>query len=490
MAKVVIATFFSGMAIHMFGLVNVLHNYDSIGVVRGYGSSLVSGRWALYFLGEFALRTWECYNLPFFNGALFLLLIGASAGVIYLVFQFDSWKKGALAGILLAAHPAVTSVLFFKYTAVFYGLAILLAVAAVWCAEKMKYGILLSALCTAVSVGIYQAYLPLTISLFILLLIKHILENNMTVKKFFSRGIYYCACILLGMILYFVILKICLQVYHVALSSYQGISSMGNLSISQIPALLKNAVVSFLKLPVEDYCGLAPTGTLKIGYLLLAVLCIFVVFRNVLAVKKPGNAFMFAIAGILFPVAANFIVIMCPQSDIYTLMVCGFVAILFVPVVLLDRMGRIAKGLTWAVLIVMICNYIYLDNVNYTAMYYTNRQTENYLSTMVAQVRSTEGYDTSKKWAFIGDNIRDPQFRNPWSAAPLYGGNARSYINRYSRNRWIQQFYGYEISFEDAETVSELKKNEQVKSMPCWPDSGSVKVIEDTVVIKLEDTES
>lgn len=68
----------------------------------------------------------------------------------------------------------------------------------------------------------------------------------------------------------------------------------------------------------------------------------------------------------------------------------------------------------------------------------------------------------------------------------MYGGKGSTYINAYSRNRWIQQYFGYKIPIANEETVRKLKKQPEVKEMPCWPDSGSIKVIDDTVVIKLQ----
>lgn len=487
--KVVLLTFFSAFMIHLFGIVNVLHNYDDISVVRGYGVGLSSGRWGLQLLGDLSIKVLGCFNLSYFNGIIFLLCLSISAGFIYLTFQFDSWKKGVLAGILFISFPSVTSVLFFKYTAVFYGVAILLSVIAVWSAEKIKYGIIVSAFCIAVSVGICQAYLPLSISLFVLLLMKYVVERNLTVKEVFFKGLYFCGCLFIGMGIYFLILKVCLSVYGVSLDDYQGVANMGKLELSQLPILIKKTLLSFVKLPVADYCNLAETDVLKAGYFLLGFICIYAVIREIIIRKKKQFIFLinFAVLGFLFPIAVNFIVIMCPESNIYTLMVYSFVVILFVPLILLNNMNKIIKKITVLILLLIICNYVYLTNVNYTAMYYTNRQTENYLSTMIAQIRTTEGYDASKKWAFIGDNIEDPLIKNPWIVAPLYGGNEATYINRYSRLEWVEKYFGYLINMQEESVVDKLKTDERVKAMPCWPNPEAVKIIDDTVVIKLGD---
>lgn len=55
--------------------------------------------------------------------------------------------------------------------------------------------------------------------------------------------------------------------------------------------------------------------------------------------------------------------------------------------------------------------------------------------------------------------------------------------------RWIEKYFGYKVSPEEEEVIENLENNENVKNMPCWPDNGSVKVIGETIVIKLENTQ-
>lgn len=496
--KVIFFTFLGGMAIHLFSLTNVLHNYDNVAAQPGgYGTGVTSGRWALTLIGELVKKAWGNYNLPYFNGALLVLFLALSAGILFSVFQMKSWKTGLMAGLLLMSFPAAVSIMFFKFCAGYYGLAVFLSVLAPWFIEKWKYGIFPAAACIAVALGIYQAYLPLTISLMILLLIRKALEKETGFVPLFKKGVYDCCTLILGLVFYYIGLKACLSYYGLALSGYQGISEMGQIHLNQLPAMVWNAMTTFVKLPVADYCAIAPTGILKMGYFLLGILCMAWILW-LIAVKKikMGNVWMLIILGALFTVGVNFIMIMCPNSEIYTLMVLPFVVILFVPLVLSDiseteagsrKLYPLLKRTVYLILAVMLCNYVYLANVNYTAMYYTTCQTENYVNSMVAQIRMTEGFDTSKKWAFIGRNIKDPLRRNPWENIPFYGGNKKSYLNYYSREDWIENYVGYRMPLADGDTISELQNLEEVKNMPCWPDNGSVKTVGENIVIKLQE---
>ncbi len=495
----VYSTFIFGLAVHLFGIVNVLHNHDDISEQpAGVGTTLSSGRWFLDILSKFFKSNFEGnYNLPYFNGILFLILIAVSAGVLVSVFKIKNRYLGSIMGMILVSFPSAVSTLFFKYTSAYYGLAILLSVLAVWILKKYRFGFPLSCLCTALALGIYQAYLPITASIFVLLLIKEALEERkITFGKIIGRGIYYCASMIVGLILYYIILKIFLHCYDVSLSNYQGISDMGNFQLSALPGLIRKTFVSFCMLPLKDYCNLAQMNFIKFAYLALGIISIAVILWHMIKTKK--NILVSAITTVLlivFPFAVNLIVVMCPNSTIYTLMVYSFAIVLCVPIVLINMMPenpdlpKIQKGIKTviiALLLSVICCYSYLANVNYTAMYYTNRQAENYLNSMVVQIRMADHYDASKKWAFIGDKIEDPLIKNAWEKAPMYGGKGSTYINAYSRNRWIQQYFGYKVPMADKDTVNKLAHSEEVQNMPCWPDNGSVRVIDDTVVIKLQ----
>lgn len=489
-----------GMLTHLYGLVTELHNYDSITVQpAGYGTGVTSGRWFLSLTGDLVNKLGGNYNVFAVNGIVFILLLAVSACFLVNVFGLRSRLSAALMGALMVVFPSVTSTMFFRYTAGYYGLAILLAVLAVWVLPRYKFGLLLSALCTACSLGIYQAYVPLTIGIFVLLLIRQAVWKETDLWGVVRRGLYDCLALGLGLVLYFLLMNLTLKLYGTALSDYQGVGEMGKLALGDVPGLVWQAFSSFLLMPVRDYCGLAHTKLLKLLYLALAGIT-FVGMAYLLLVKnrKPLMAAAACVLCLLFPVAVNFVVIMCPDSWIYTLMVYGFVLVPSVPLVLLDGeafneealsgwKALLKKAAALTVAVITVC-YAYGANVNYTALYYSNRQVENYLNSIVVQVRMTEGFDTEKEWAFLGE-IDDPLLFNYWMEEPLYGGSnpAHKLMNKYSRNWWIQNLYGYSIPSADSAECESLAAREEVKAMPCWPDAGSIKVVEDFVVIKFQE---
>ena len=130
--------------------------------------------------------------------------------------------------------------------------------------------------------------------------------------------------------------------------------------------------------------------------------------------------------------------------------------------------------------------YTYEDNVNYNALHYANRQTENHYVSLVTQVRMTEGFTSECKWAFVGE-FQDPLMESPaWSKAATYGGssNYAGLLSSYSRPFWLNTYLGYTVPMATEEEVAALCQTEAVQQMPCWPDNGSVQVMGDTIIIK------
>ena len=490
----------TGVAAHAFALVNILHNYDNIlQQPKGYGAGVTSGRWMLTLLGDFCQNVLDLgYNMPLTNGLVFLVLIALSAA--FLVDILDIRRKGSavLTGCVMATFPAVCATMVFRYTAPYYGVSLLLSVLAVWVASKNKWGIVLSALCIACSMGIYQAYVPFSISLFVLVLMKNALREDARLIGLIRQGLICCACLLLGLLFYFGFLKLTLAAYGAQLDTYQGINSMGKISMAQLPGLIRDAWLSAALFSVRDYCTLASTPVLKILWtLVILVILVLAVLLLVRRKPKPLNAAFFCLMGLLFPLAVNFIVVMAPEGIVYTIMVYSFALIGIAPLMLLEAFPRepekrntlLARSVSILLALIVVYNGYY-SNANYTGLYYSNRQVENFVSSLMTQVRMTEGYTPEKEWVFVGDIDRFVMW-DVWYEVPYYGGfagsNAQGLFNaEYSRDFWFASYLGRSPQNASEEAQNEMKQDPRVALMPCWPAEGCIQVLDQYVVIKFQ----
>ena len=481
-----------GIAVHSFAFFNLLHNHDNIASQPGgYGLGLELGRWFLELLGRIADLAGLNYNLPSVNGMLYVLILSVTAAFLVSTLKIRSRLSAVLIGGLFVAFPTVTATMIYRYTVIFYGFGILMAVLAVWITDRFRWNFPLSAMLIALSMGIYQAYVPVTIALFVLVLIRQGLMGEADARQLILRGLYDCAILVTGLVIYFVCMKLSLWIWEVPLTEYQGVDTMGNLSLSQIPRLIRQAFAVVCGLPLRDYCGVANRALMRLAYLALAVWSGAMV--AVILVRRVKNILSSLVVCLLLPaflLAVGFIVIMVPDGWIYTLMVYSFSLLACAPLVILECLpegtgSRLTEKIVSLLVAMLVCFYGYYANVNYTAVAFAGEQISNYLSNVVLRATMTEGYTSDKQWVFLGQ-IEDPLLSSPWDDEISYTGLGFTeyLINQYSRNDWIENYIGYDLPMADEATVNRLAALEQVQQMPCWPDAGATLVLEDAVIVK------
>lgn len=484
-----------GMLVHLFALTNLLHNHDNIASQPGgFGLGVDMGRWFLEILGRFFDKAGLNYNLPSVNGMIYIALLAVAAALLVSVLKIRNKVSAMLIGGLFVAFPTVTATMIYRYTTIFYGISAVMAVMAVWVFRKFRGSLLVSAVLIALSMGIYQAYVPLTIALFVLQLICEGLRGEADAKQLVLHGLADCLALVLGLGLYFVGSEISVALFGQDLVDYQGVSTMGSITVSQLPKLVVNALKAVCRLPLRDYCGVANRALMRIAYLLLGISSVaMMLWIFVKKIKNIGTCIITGLLLVAFILAVGFVEVMVPDGWIYTLMVFSFSLLACAPLAFLEclpeadkkKLTDLFRKAVILLVVLLVFFYGYYANVNYTAVYFAGEQIDNYLSGVVLRTTMTEGFTTDKQWALMGD-IQDPLFDSPWQEEISYTGLGftQYLLNQYSRRDWIENYIGYDIPRADAETIAALAETEEVRAMPCYPNAGSIRVIGDVVVVK------
>ena len=132
--------------------------------------------------------------------------------------------------------------------------------------------------------------------------------------------------------------------------------------------------------------------------------------------------------------------------------------------------------------------------MNYTSLYFSNRQVENFVSSLMLQARMTEGYTAEKEWVFVGDVDRFAMW-DVWYETPYYGGIVGStapglFNTKYSRDFWFACYLGYTPLSASPEEQAAMIRNPLVEQMPAWPAEGCLQIIDDYVVVKFQESVS
>lgn len=485
-----LATAIFGALSYLYLFVNNINNNDMTACLpRGYGTGLSSGRWLLQILGGLTDRLWGAYNVPVFQGILALCLLALTSAVLVRLLELKNGKLCfALAAVTAAAAP-IASTMFFQYTVHYFTLALLLIAVAAWLVKRSSLPSLAgAAVLGACSLGIYQAYFPYFAVLLLLSLLTLCLKKEASNARILRRGIRALVALIFSYLFYRLALSACLRVTGTALSDYQGIGSMGSLSLRNIP----QAYLEFFLLPVREFAGFNATVFLRL--MLLCLMALSVLALLCFLRRKNGHP-LFALACLLLiPLASHAFLILAPDSTIYTRMCMGLMSVFYLPLVLAQHLQipkpNLKKTLQTAVCVLIILssiNYAWQSNGNYQFVYYSNRKAENYFTTLFTRAKSLEGYRAEMQVVLVGDTFSDKSYADNWLTTPfLYRGRtgAVAQLNQYSRGQFVANYLGYSmraITQEEVERYAEV-----IATMRCYPDDGSMMIVDGRILVRLE----
>lgn len=497
-------TIIIGLMTHLYMFTNKLYNYDELAnMPAGYGTGAQSGRWFLSLLGDRMAVEFGNYSIPFLNGMISVLFIAISAALVVDMFKVKSNFYSAAIGGLMVSFPAVVSSFYFMYTVVFYYFAVLMSVLAAYVVVKFPKNIFLhiaAVVMLACSLGIYQAYFANAACLLLMMVIMLCVDfdSERTWKEILITAIRYLAVLALGMVLYFVLNKFFLNYWGVQLNGYQGIDTMGKMTLADLVRTVKLCYSQFINLCYGHVCYLNPTSWVKRSFFVIMVIYAVGALTKIFGEKNCVVKKVFLGLGFcLIPLGSFLVYVMVPNGWVYALMAY---AVVFVPVfalvwvdhyhVAFDKNDVLRKLMQWAAMlvsVVMLVVYVWYGNGCYLSMEYTKYHDMAYYETMVTQIKSVEGYSDELPVALIGDTITDSTNNMGSMMGLTFGmdGKLESNVNVYSRTFIITKLLGFAPQFAGYEQIVELMENEEVKEMPCYPDDGSIKIVDDVVVVKM-----
>lgn len=486
------STIIAGLLSHGYMLTNKLPNYDDIEAqLDNYGGGIDSGRWMLSVLGTLARKTIHSISLPWFNGVLCLILIGIAACLIVRMFELKERTLCALTGAVFVSFPTLTGIFFFMFTSVYYCIAILWSVLAVYCCRKGNIGTAAGILLLASSLGIYQSYFAFAACLMLLLLIRECLKNGAKWKSIFWLGMRYFVALAGTLLVYFAGVKFFLALKGVEIGANQGIDKVGSLPLSAYPGFVVKAYQQFFPLFYTDMYNINPYWVIKVCLTLLTLFsvgCILIQIRKKSVLLACETLLFLG----LFPLAVDLIYVMAPDASVYSIMMYSVVTIYFIPLCLnrsscgvwhkkmpVSTIGRWAEVLLLSIVIFCQCQY---NNVQYTAMHMQYEQAYSYWNTLITKIKSTDGYQASMEIALIGYPQDSTFYRNDEFASYNMGGRTQDLVNIYCREKFLYRYMGFKPAFTDDLTAEERSEAE---SMPLYPDDGSIKVVGNKVIVKM-----
>lgn len=499
-----------GILIHGYALFNKINFHDDIASLFGIGITVGCGRWGLeiFFLFNAIFLNLNC-SMPVINGILSIIFIALSACLIVSIMDISNRLYAILIGLVMISYPVVAATFSFMFTAPYYFLALLLAVMSVYYIEKNRT--IIAAIILGFSISLYQAYLMVFTTLMLIMLIKKLLENC-NVRSFFGKVLRYLASTILGLGVWLAGFWIWKMIYHISASSGGRIEATTRLKFSQLVEGIFLVYKNFFSILYRDYKGLSNGRGAHLLYFAIFAL-ILLWFLYVLRKRELNsiNKILYLVLVVLFPLSIGWLNVLSviETMDVHTLTMYSYVFLLLIPIFLAESMERelkkgnyLGKGQSmgciyqWIVLLVAVFGLVYyvrLDNMAYLKTDFIQRQTDSYFTTLVTQIKSVDGYKDDMPVAFIkttGDSydLNDKSMFdcNWYDRVTLYSAD-------WNMNKWVtdyawEKYMNYHCGFapEIVQDTSELKELEAVKSMPCYPDDGSIKLVDNVIVVNMD----
>ena len=484
-----------GLAAHGMGLTNKFSTHDDIMALFWTGSTIASGRWMLHVVGwlEILLFGDGHFSLPVMNGLFSLCCIGLAAALITDLLKIRSRAACAGLGGIMAAFPAMAGLFGYMFTVPYYMLAMIMTVGAAWliCRKKAWWAKAAAILLGGCAVGIYQAFLPMVISLALMYDLKWLAEENGTPGDFLKKAAGQVLCVLGIMALYFAANRFFVAKFQVEMNSYMGIDQVGSTSLSDYLRRVGTAYREFF-LPTRNVSGdMYPMHAYYV-YLAMATADVILGIRLAFRTGRKNGA-KGALAGLvllLLPLGCNFIYVM--SGFVHGLMTFSQAAQAALFAFLSDRteigrpkLRRAASGLAAAAMGLMIVMYARYDNQCYLKTAFQQQEAISWYTTLATRIKSVPGYREDLPVAFLnGEEKQDLTLYNigelDFIHEPPYGDDITGYLNTYAWRSFMERWCGFGPAYADPAGWAD---REETRAMPHYPDDGSIRIIDGTVVV-------
>ena len=483
-----------GLFAHFYKITNWLPNWDSL-VFRYDPQNMVKiGRWFLPVICSFS----SFYDLPFLNGIIAIVFHAVSAVVICRMFDVRKKITAFMIGAVIVSFPTVTSVMMYNYAADGYSIAFFLSTLAAWFMTKEKPRYILSIVLIALSTGIYQAYITVTIMLVLLKMIDGLVFGNESFLTTLKKAVPMLFTGIFGVVIYSLVLNAILRVFSIELLEYQGVNATASLSNMNILSSLYIIKETFVKCFFDLSGGVNVYVALNCFVFAVTIVYYIKYIVTNKVYKNPANLIMTVILGGMLVFGASALAFINSGVDYHNLMRMGY-AVFYLFFILLYERGtekseKQANVKCWIVFLtalVMIANQVVIANVSYHKAQMAYEKSYGVLVRIADRIEKTPGAEDCDKILVIGalENSEDYSV----NLTPDITGITDGYIIRHDDEivgqsvlcAALSDYCEMDYTFVYGEEKKELLAREDVNSMGIWPAEDCITVTDNTVVIKL-----
>lgn len=468
-----------GLAAHGYAFGNKLLNHDEIESLFGKGATVTSGRWGL----EPVKLLFPDWSMPWIYGLISLTLIAAAVCLMLKLLDIRSAFLRILLPALIVSFPSLTGTFCFMFTSTSYAWSFFLAVLSVYLFRDadLKRGIC-SIILLVLALGIYQAYISVAASLFLLLMIRDSLDGEHSAAEIIRFGVKALAMMLAAIALYYAVTQLVFRITGAEFNDYVTENVNGRLSL---PRRVRMAYDAFLYIFTFRNFYLITSEFSRYLHIVLGIVTVGTLAFLALRGRKWLHAALAACLLVLLPLSICCMFLIMSQESIHTLVMYSFVSVYLLMGLAAERLNIpfTDKALALPLSVIVMCN-VYFANMCYLKL---NLQYENaraFYTVLCTRVESTPGFDENCELALVGRQEK-LLHRFPEMDTELFMGVNRELVNIYSRENLIRCYLGFDIPFADEAALESLENDPRVLKMAEYPYDGSIRKIDNMLVVRL-----
>ena len=488
------SAFVFGLVAHLYKITNWLPNWDSL-VFRYDAQNMVAiGRWFL----PIASAPSSFYDLPWVTGLLAILFHSIAAVCICKMFDVRKNITAVLIGAAVVSFPTVTSVMMYNYVADAYSLSFLFACIAALLMTREKPKFVAAVVLITLSVGIYQAYITVTIMLLLCFLIIEALREETQIKTLLLKIPKFLLTGIIGMALYYLVLTVILKVTGTRLLEYQGFNNAASLGGLDILGSLYTIKESFVNYFFDFSKGLNVFNGINI--IVFIATFIFYLINIIRGNLKIQNVLLICVFAVLLPFGASILGFVNSSVDYHNLMKMGFFVFYLFFILEFERnefKTEKANSLkAWFILIltaVLIFNQIIIANVSYHKLNISYEKSYGTLIRIADRIEQTDGTQECDSILVLGVLENSEAYSS--DLPPDMTGTTDGLILRADDEMVgqsvlcsaLNDYCDKDYKFIAGERKKALLKKIDADSLSNWPAKNSVCVVDNVIVIKLGD---
>lgn len=496
----------AGFITHLFIMTNKVSNYnelsnlfrDSHEMTMG---RMAEGRWFVGFLGQLI---GDNYSMQMVVGVLGIFMIAAAAGMTVSLLDLSKPLYAGLLGVSMVVFPALTSFIAFTQLGDAWFCAVLMAVLAVYLTEKRKWGMWPSIILVGLSLAIHQAYVSVTIAGMFLVLFRSVYEKNTGIRDNLPRIGRYVIVLVGGFVFYYVGVKVTAAIFDYDLSAYYGINEMTSFTVKGICKGIVYSYIYFAKYFFTTQYLFSPVMVV-VNIAMTLVLLYYVAVTCVKSIRagRKLNGVLRILLLLVLPLGMNSLPVLMADRvgagvDRYMMysLVLLWALLLFVADRIETEVGekKLGHKLCLWMMTLGICmqigNDYTIDNQAYYREQAATEQMNNFLNRIAYGIETTEGWKADIPVYIVMNSdlyaqypVELPEFEK---LAELRGTAYEPHMSVEGIARYMRYYLHFPINEADEEQTAALDEA-VIDAMPCYPNAGSIAIVDGVMVVKLDE---